>query len=174
MSHFLKSQKFIFHNHKGFESPPSFTSMNLYRCSRCESEKITPIMRRPKCQGCETSLKMYRVDEGRKRNVSVLKPDGSKGQGGSAPNPHRCNLCGAYHSQHGMKAGTGTGLCHTCVASPPEDLTCLKTTTIGHKCRRIIHTDEMCTYHYNQSQSSPSKSKSSSLNAPGEPPNSSI
>ena len=171
---FLKSLKFIFHNRKGFESPRHPASMQSYRCHRCGYEKTTSVMIRPRCQGCTSSIKMHRVDEGRERNISTLKPSGNKGPGGSAPNPHKCDLCGAYHSQHGIKAGKGTGLCFMCVASPPKELTCLEKTTLGHRCKRIINSDGKCTFHYNYSQSSPSKSKSSSLNAPGEPPNSSI
>jgi hypothetical protein len=144
--------------------------MTRYTCSVCGGQRSVATTIRPGC----CFRKMNRMDEGRKRNIINMKPSGEVGQGGSAPNPHRCKLCGAYHSQHGIKAGKTTGWCHNCFANPPEENLCVETTLTGERCRRLGLKDDRCPYHYNLSQSVSSNSKSSSVSESDEAPSSSI
>ena len=144
--------------------------MARYKCALCERERSIPSTVRPSC----CSHKMNRVDEGRRRNIIRMKPTGAVGQGGSAPSPHRCKVCGAYHSQHGIRAGKTSGLCHKCVARPPEEDLCIDTTALGEQCRRLGVKDGRCAYHYKLSQSASSNSKSSSVSESIEAPSSSI
>ncbi len=144
--------------------------MPRYKCAVCDKQRTIHTSVRPSC----CSRKMNRLDSERKRNIIRMKPTGAVGQGGSAPSPHRCKVCGGYHSQHGIRAGKTSGLCHKCVARPPKEDWCTETTALGEQCKRLGVKDGKCPYHYKLSQSASSNSKSSSVSESSEAPNSSI